>query len=642
MAPKVSDLNVSTSAGAGKNIKKTTQSSISKPTVTKTSTKAVSNSASNKSSFTFMPQSNSPKSGPMQTHLLPKRAVTPGPSKQSAITRAASRKKLPSDTASSPSVASASSDSEFDPLAASRVAAYNEARGLTFEELYVQYDDDSTAVELPKSKKVPQKNPSSTMKAAAKTSTGNTKSTKSIPHKRTMAIDDITGVQSISAKCWTSVKTEASAKKCAAESDSETSSSSSTKRLKILPPRLPSKRGLEQGDEEPAAAPIKRLKIKVNPPAVIPDVPVSPANTSAPKSKGGPVITKNGKVKKTPEYAVEHAFEGTASNHGTSIERPLFGSLTIPWSCANLACSTGMTWVPRDTKDPQTGKGPMGRKVISQFFGRNKGPTKLIPNDVWHYYCRKDYQRARYAAEHSTTDELAKQVIDNLRHQLIRLKLWRPDALFQVQLVKGATDRLNSYFALLRQHNNDEAAALAALPAPKDPKKVKPEEAFPPALAEEFNQHFKTAGKAATADYDDLETIIAWSEGQINAGNSTVFVPAEFLINPVQPSETVNDVSTNFADWEAIRGARIAQANNASSSSVPNTSTTVAQPQDVVQSIEDPEETESEHETATPTPAPRRSHFSTTSNNDPMALLRDLNDQAARQGYHACSDRSLS
>jgi hypothetical protein len=171
---------------------------------------------------------------------------------------------------------------------------------------------------------------------------------------------------------------------------------------------------------------------------------------------------------------------------------------------------------------------------------------------------------------------------------------------------------------------------------------VKPEEAFPPALAEEFNRRFKTAGKAATATYDDIEAAIAWSEAQINAGNSTVFVPVEFLINTIQPGETVNDVASNFADWEVDRAARLAlAAQNAASSSVPDASTAVAQPQDVVQSIEDPEATESERESSTPTPAPRHARF-ISAPSDPMALLRDLNEQAARQGYHARSDRSLS
>lgn len=650
MAPKKSDINVSPSAGAGKNIQKTIGGKITKSSTTKGFTKATSKPAPMMGAFTRMPQSNCPKSGPMQTHLLPKRAVTPAPAKQSpTVTRASLRKRLPSESTSYPSAASTSaastsSDSEGNTPAVSKVAAYHAARGLSFEELHVQADDNVTAVDLPKSKNVPQKNSNSAMKMPAKTSSGKTTPAQSASRKHTAATGDVNQVKSFSAKHGASTEAKPLSKKRAAESDSE-GAPSPTKRIKLLPPRLPSK------PAQSSSGPTKSLKIKVNPPSVIPPVaapsapapsaPASSADKSTSKTKGAPVITKNGKVKKTPEYAVEHAFDGTPSHHGTSLECPQFGSLTTPWSCANLGCNTGMTWVPRDIKDPKTGKGPMGRKCISNFFGRNKGATKLIDNDVWHIYCRKDYQRARYAAEHGTADELARQVIGNLREQLVRLKLWRPNALFQVQLDKGASDRLNNYFALLRQHGNDEAAALAALPAPKDPKKVKPEEAFPPALAEDFNRRFKTADKAATADYDAIEAVIAWSEAHIDAGNSTVFVPAEFLINPIQPGETVNDVANNFADWEVDRARRIALANAAASSSVPNTSTTAAQPEDVVQSIEDPEATESERESLTPTPAPRHARFSTSSN-DPMALMRDLNDQAARQGYHTRSDRSLS
>lgn len=623
---------VSTSAGAGMNNNQTTASSPSP------------------GAFTVRPQSNLPKSGPMQTHLLPKRASTAAPS--IAITKESLRKRVPSDTTSSPSATSGPSDSEVDTSVASKVttktAAFHEARGLSFEELYVHSDHQANAAAPSMSKKLPQKK-SNSMKIPAKKSTGvaNATSSKPASRKRMRANDDEVDAESSSIKRDTSTKAEASpaAVKLATGSDNDLTPSP-IKRLKIHPPRLPNKRSADSSDEELASVPTKRLKI--HPPRPVPSTPVDAASRddqSGTKVKGGPVITKNGKVKKTPEYAVEHAFEGTPSNHGHSLERPLFASLSTPWSCANLSCSTGMTWVPRDTKDPTTGKGPMGRKVISQFFGRNKGPTKLIPNDVWHFYCRKDYQRARYAAEHGTADELSKQVIDNLRDQLIRLQLWRPNALFQVQLDKGATDRLNNYFALLRQHNNDEAAALAALPAPKDPKKVKPEEAFPPALAEAFNQRFKTAGKEATADYDDIEAIIAWSEAEINAGNSNVFVPAEFLINPVQAGETVNNVSDNFADWEAVRAAITARANNASSAPAPAPVATnaVPQPSDIVQSIEDPDATESEPEAATPTPAPRHGRIPIPSNpNDPMSILRILNDVAADQGYHARSDRSSS
>jgi hypothetical protein len=605
--------NSSTGAGAGQN---------------------TTNSA-NKSAFTArMPQSNYPKSGPMQTHLLP-RATTSRPS----ITKESLRKRKHSDTTSSSSLAASEhSDNEVDDLVAStpasKVASFHKARGLSFEDLHVQSDDQSNASNLPASQKIPQKQSNRFMKMPAQKATviEAAKSLKPVSRKRKMANDDAMDAES------SFIKRDSSAETKPASSDSELAFSP-IKRMKVSTPLLSNKRPAE----EPTSLPAKRLKI--NPPRPVAPTPTvaAPSRSEKSKTKGGPVITKNGKVKKTPEYAVEHHFEGTPSNHGSSIERPLFATLNEPWCCANLACSTGMTWVPRDTKDAN-GKGPMGRKVISQFFGRNKGPTKLIPNDVWHFYCRKDYQRARYAAEHGTTDELAKQVIDNLRDQLIRLKLWRPDALFQVQLDKGATDRLNSYFALLRQHSNDEAAALAGLPAPKDPKKVKPEEAFPPALAEAFNQRFKTAGKDATADYDDIEAIIAWSEAEINAGNSTVFVPAEFLINPVQAGETVNDVSDNFSDWAATRDAHRAQADTSSTSSAPApvSSSALPQPFDVVQSIEDPDATESEPE-PTPTPAPRdnriRIHSAPT---DHMSLLRHFNDAAIAQGFHARSDRSSS
>lgn len=43
------------------------------------------------------------------------------------------------------------------------------------------------------------------------------------------------------------------------------------------------------------------------------------------------------------------------------------------------------------------GKNP--RKVISHIFGRNKNCTKVFPDEVWVYYCRKHYQRARYRSD---------------------------------------------------------------------------------------------------------------------------------------------------------------------------------------------------------------------------------------------------
>lgn len=36
------------------------------------------------------------------------------------------------------------------------------------------------------------------------------------------------------------------------------------------------------------------------------------------------------------------------------------------------------------------------RRIVSQFFGRNKKETRLIPRHCWAFYCRQHYQRSRY------------------------------------------------------------------------------------------------------------------------------------------------------------------------------------------------------------------------------------------------------
>lgn len=204
MAPKKSNINVSASAGAGKNLKKTIGGNISKPSTANGSTKATSRPAPTMTSFR-MPQSNYPKSGPMQTHLLQKkRAASPGPS----ITRASLRKKLPSDSASSSSAASTASDSEGNTPAVSKVAAYHVARGLSFEELHVGANDDTTGANIPASKNIPQKNSNSVVKAPAKTSSGNIKSTKSVSRKPVKATSDDTAVTSFSAKRSASTETK--------------------------------------------------------------------------------------------------------------------------------------------------------------------------------------------------------------------------------------------------------------------------------------------------------------------------------------------------------------------------------------------------------------------------------------------------
>jgi hypothetical protein len=645
MAPRKS--NNKAGAGAGK----TTKSSIKK--------RASSKNSTTPSPAFLLDQTASPSlegleviqrkpRTPFAPEVVQKQTATKSKTKTSllkdpTITKSSLRSKVVSSVTSSPAK---TSDSEPDTLEQRRLAAFHEARGLTFDQLHIQsaeFDDghhhsDSSEKQTPQ--QTPQKATKTTKAIKTTKATKTIKTMEASPPKMTTTVDE------------SKVSTRATRKRARENDDNEVSVAPASK-IETKSSEGDTSPSVEQGTSKAATAtppPAKRLKILPPAPVVATPAPVPAASTNVKaKAKGAPVITKNGKVKKTPEYAVEHAFIGTPSNHGSSLERPQFASLDQPWCCANLNCSTGMTWVPRDHKDPQTGKGPMGRKVISQFFGRNKGPTKLIPNDVWHYFCRKDYQRSRYAAEHGTATELATQVITNLRDQLIRLKLWRPDALFQVQLDKGATDRLNKYLALLRQHGNNEAAAAAALPAAKDPKKVKPEEAFPCSLSEVFNQRFATHG-AATATYDDIEALISWSEGEITAGNSTVFVPAEFLVNPIQPGETVNDVANNFTDWENIRaaiiagtlaptGAPIAAATHNTASSPAPMATKSSKLRETPTT--DPDETEDEEgdsEPSTPTPAPRFR----IGGDDPMSIMRLLNDEAEDMGYDARRSRSSS
>jgi hypothetical protein len=650
MAPRKSGSKVPVNAGVGKN----TRSAIKKRGATNRKSQSAPIFDLDPTASTSEPElegleviqrkpyTTLPKTSSTGLEVVQKKPSTKSSAlKDPTITESSLRNKGVSSTTSSPAE---TSDSEPETLAQRKLAAFQEARGLSFDQLHVQSAefDDGPHQSDSSEKQTPQKNSKKASRPIKPVKS--VKAIKASPSKMTTTSDDA------------KVSTRASRKRARENADDEDSQHSPVAPVvqKII---LKCSKGspaasVEQDTSKATSTqpPVKRLKI--NPPAPVVATPAAtlPASSAVvkAKAKGGQVITKNGKVKKTPEYAVEHAFIGTPSNHGSSLERPQFATLAQPWCCANLTCSTGMTWVSRDAKDPATGRGPMGRKVISQFFGRNKGPTKLIPNDVWHYFCRKDYQRSRYAAEHGTATELATQVITNLRDQLIRLKLWRPDALFQVQLDKGATDRLNKYLALLRQHGNNEAAAAAALPAPKDAKKVKSEEAFPCSLSEVFNQQFATPGKAATATYDDIEALITWSEAEINAGNSTVFVPAEFLINPIQPGEIVNDVSDNFANWEVIRAAIIVGTMAASGAATLNTTSSpapmVTKPSKLRDTtMTDPDETEVEEsdddsQPATPTPAPRiRADCS-----DPMSLLRILNEVADDLGYDARRSRSSS
>ncbi len=241
-------------------------------------------------------------------------------------------------------------------------------------------------------------------------------------------------------------------------------------------------------------------------------------------------------------------FVGKGTNLGTSSNKPANAPLDQPWRCANRSCNSGQTWHYRDGDTKKSN----GRKVISNFFGRNKKETNYIHLEVWHHYCRKDYQRGTYRVDKIGGKIKCDHYTDNIETQLQRLQMWRPEARFKVQLNSGATTRLNKYFAALAKNNNDVAAAEAAVHvAPRTNKKnelvpLKLEDEFPPKYLDQFQSQFPAQG----VDYDYLATIIAWTRNLVNTGEITSMPPMEFLITKEADNEAgVTDPNTNYMDW---------------------------------------------------------------------------------------------
>lgn len=69
------------------------------------------------------------------------------------------------------------------------------------------------------------------------------------------------------------------------------------------------------------------------------------------------------------------------------------------------------------------------RKIVSHLFGRNKASTKLFPEHVWVYYCRKHYQRARYRAEQWPFNQC-----ELLMQSLDRMEEWGNVLFFELRL----------------------------------------------------------------------------------------------------------------------------------------------------------------------------------------------------------------
>lgn len=270
--------------------------------------------------------------------------------------------------------------------------------------------------------------------------------------------------------------------------------------------------------------------------------------------------SKGKKPKKERTQIIPANFQGEITGMGTTSNKPEGAKLDKAWPCAKRDCNTGMTFFPRDA----TGSDGFGRHTISDFFGRNKGETRLIDNDVWHTYCRKDYQRLYYSATRSEDGAAAWHMM-NLHAQFTRLKLWRPEATFKVQLTKNMYARSNEWHNVLRQNNGDVAAAKEQYPlsdkfrikerAPTKKGEIallKPEEAFPVELVDQF--HKDTCGD--NFDYDDIEAVLVQIQSLRDADTIKQMPPIEFLISKPQDGEKIADPKHNYERWAAIEDAR--------------------------------------------------------------------------------------
>ena len=261
---------------------------------------------------------------------------------------------------------------------------------------------------------------------------------------------------------------------------------------------------------------------------------------------GGEASKGQGKGKN--KAAASKAFVGTSDMMGSSTQKPDDAPNNQHWKCANRNCTSGQTGHDRD------GPNSYGRKVISNFFGRNKRETNLIDANVWHNYCRKDYQRSTYRANNQSKKAKCDFYIQNIQMQLDRIKLWRPSATFQVQLSKGAKTRLDLFCKELVNNGQNHALAKRAVekPAQVNAKgKEKPlslEDAFPIEYIKHFDDNFNGTDKT----FDEIDAVIAWTQGLVNAGSVDSMPPMEFLINQQADGEKIIDPTFNYERWAAL------------------------------------------------------------------------------------------
>ncbi|KAK3679062.1 hypothetical protein LTR78_001515 [Recurvomyces mirabilis] len=280
---------------------------------------------------------------------------------------------------------------------------------------------------------------------------------------------------------------------------------------------------------------------------------LEPSDAEESAVKSSRASGKQTPCKKEVKSAVPSDYKGIATSLGTTSEKPDNAPLDHPWACANRACCSGMTWYHRESK----GSDGFGRKTISQFFGRNKKETHRIDGDVWHTYCRKDYQRMYYKAIRAEGGEY-KWHMDNLNQQFIRLKLWRPEATFTVGLSKKMGEKASEWHRILRKHKSDKGAAKvefdkhktwgvkeAKVSKRKTVKTSTPEDSFPV----DFVDQFSATCCKSDVDYDGIEDTMHYLQDLYDDETLMHMPPIEFLISDVKKGETVNDPKKNYQLW---------------------------------------------------------------------------------------------
>lgn len=104
------------------------------------------------------------------------------------------------------------------------------------------------------------------------------------------------------------------------------------------------------------------------------------------------------------------------------------------------------------------------RKIVSHIFGRNKSSTKLFPEWVWVWYCRRHYQRARYRAQQwpFTQCELLLQSLE-------RMELWGQVQSFELRRRREAmqTDDQVEKPPTGQRSNGRKPPTVVAAPVPE-------------------------------------------------------------------------------------------------------------------------------------------------------------------------------